>query len=153
MWDVAVGILNQTHLFLIIGLLDTFSTFRNNEVYDNIFLYSTLYYGMKWIALFIIRVDNNDINPNNVQLAKNKDQIIAYIYLYSFLIMENVFEYHITRSKATFQCLNYIQEFFILLKREFTDCNQNKYIHETIFVGRVPFVLYKQLNAGLQTRT
>ena len=66
MWDVALGILNQTHLFLIIALLDTFSTFRNNEVYDNIFLYSTLYYGMKWITLFIIRVDNNDINPNNV---------------------------------------------------------------------------------------
>ena len=108
MWDVAVGILNQTHLFLIIGLLDTFSTFRNNEVYDNIFLYSTLYYGMKWIALFIIRVDNNDINPNNVELAKNKDQIMAYIY---FLIMENVFEYRITRWKATFQCLRYIQEF------------------------------------------
>ena len=66
MWDVALGILNQTHLFLIIGLLDTFSTFRNNEVYDNIFLYSALYYSMKWIALFIIRVYNNDINPNNV---------------------------------------------------------------------------------------
>ena len=66
MWDVALGILNQTHLFLIIALLDTFSTFRNNGVYDNIFLYSTLYYGMKWIALFIIRVYNNDINPNNV---------------------------------------------------------------------------------------
>ena len=120
MWDVALGILNQTHLFLIIALLDTFSTFRNNEEYDNIFLYSTLYYGMKWIALFIIRVYNNDINPNNVELAKNKDQIIAHIY---FLIMENVFEYRITRWKATFQCLSYIQEFFILLKRNFTHCN------------------------------